>query len=41
MGSVDLKDLDRCPDMVLKIAGMAASNAAHLARLLKADPYPD
>lgn len=40
MGSVDFKDLDHCPDKVRKTADMLAGNAAHLARLLKADPYP-
>lgn len=40
MGSVDFKDLDETPDNVSKTAKMVAGNAAHLARLLKADPYP-
>lgn len=40
MGSTDFKDLDRVPDKVAQTAAMLASNAAHLARLLKADAYP-
>lgn len=40
MGSVDFKDLDEVPDKVSGTISMAASNAAHLARLLKAQPYP-
>lgn len=40
MGSTDFKDLDETPEMVTKTAGMVAGNAAHLARLLKADPFP-
>ena len=40
MGSTDFKDLDKTPEKVLKTAKMVAGNAAHLARLLKAEPYP-
>lgn len=40
MGSVDFKDLKKTPDKVTETAAMAASNAAHLAGLLNAKPYP-
>lgn len=40
MGSTDFKDLDPVPDKVDQTAGMVASNAAHLAGLLKQHPYP-
>jgi len=40
MGSVDFKDLDQTPEKVTKTAKMVAANAAHLAGLLKATPYP-
>ena len=40
MGSVDFKDLDHRPQKVSQTAKMVAANAAHLARLLKAEPYP-
>ncbi|MET1755258.1 NAD(P)H-dependent oxidoreductase [Novosphingobium sp. RD2P27] len=40
MSSTDFKDLPSTPDKVTKTAGMVASNAAHLAGLLKAAPYP-
>ncbi len=40
MGSVDYKDLDRTPGKVGDTIKTIASNAAHLARLLKATPYP-
>lgn len=40
MGSVDFKDLDETPEKVVKTAKMVASNAAHLAGLLKDKPYP-
>ncbi|KQT33477.1 flavodoxin [Sphingomonas sp. Leaf412] len=39
-GSVDFKDLDETPEKVAKTAGMLATNAAHLARLLKDAPIP-
>ena len=40
MGSTDYKDLEKMPDKVKSTLDMAASNAAHLARLLKRDVYP-
>ncbi|MFS0736980.1 NAD(P)H-dependent oxidoreductase [Sphingomonas sp. 1P06PA] len=40
MGSVDFKDLDATPKKVSETAKMVAGNAAHLARLLKDEPYP-
>jgi multimeric flavodoxin WrbA len=40
MGDVDFKDLKSTPRAVTKTAKMVASNAAHLARLLKASPFP-
>lgn len=40
MGSTDYKDLGKVPEKVAQTLAMAASNAAHLARLLAADRYP-
>jgi len=40
MGKIDFKDLPELPDKVRSTAAMAASNAAHLAGLLNAHPYP-
>jgi multimeric flavodoxin WrbA len=40
MGSTDFKDLAECPEKVTETANMVASNAAHLAGLLKGAPYP-
>jgi multimeric flavodoxin WrbA len=40
MGGVDFQDLPKVPGKVAESAAMAASNAAHLAGLLKARPYP-
>ncbi|MFB0872768.1 MULTISPECIES: flavodoxin family protein [unclassified Sphingobium] len=40
MGSTDFKDLEKTPDKVLETARMVAGNAAHLAGLLKANPFP-
>ena len=40
MGDVDFRDLPNVPEIVEKAAAMAASNAAHLAALLKERPYP-
>ncbi|MGN6278989.1 MAG: flavodoxin family protein [Sphingomonas sp.] len=40
MGSTDFKDLKKTPDKVTETAKMVAGNAAHLASLLKAAPYP-
>jgi multimeric flavodoxin WrbA len=39
MQSTDLKDLEKVPDKVAQTARMLASSTAHLARLLKANPY--
>jgi multimeric flavodoxin WrbA len=39
MQSTDLKDLEKLPEKVTQTAAMVAANAAHLARLLKAQPY--
>jgi len=40
MSDVNYADLESVPDPVQEGIDMAASNAAHLARLLKRDPYP-
>ena len=40
MGEKDFKDLAKTPEKVTKTAAMVAGNAAHLAGLLKAQPYP-
>jgi multimeric flavodoxin WrbA len=40
MHKTDFKDLPRVPDAVAQGAAMLASNAAHLAHLLKRDEYP-
>lgn len=40
MGETDFKDLQKTPDKVTETAAMVAGNAAHLAKLLKAGPYP-
>ena len=40
MQKTDLKDLPEIPDTVTQAAAMLASNAAHLAGLLKLQPYP-
>lgn len=40
MGDVDFKDLEHTPRKVTETAKMLASNAAHLAKLLKDAPYP-
>ncbi len=40
MGSTDFKDLDATPDPVRETIRTVASNAVHLARLLRAQPYP-
>jgi len=40
MGSRDYLDLDETPEAVASTTATLASNAAHLARLLKNDPYP-
>ena len=40
MGSVDFNDLEDVPKKVAETVAMVAGNAAHLARLLKAEGYP-
>ena len=40
MHHIDFKDLAHRPRKVTQTAQMVAANAAHLARLLKAKPYP-
>lgn len=40
MQKTDFQDLDVVPEAVASTARMLASNTAHLARLLKAQPYP-
>ncbi len=40
MGSTDYKDLPTIPDKVQQTLDMAASNAAHLAGLLKREQFP-
>jgi multimeric flavodoxin WrbA len=40
MGSVDFKDLPATPPKVAETAKMVAANAAHLAKLLKDNPFP-
>lgn len=40
MGNANFVDLEHRPRMVSKTAAMVAANAAHLAGLLKASPYP-
>lgn len=40
MQKTDFKDLPQTPDAVAQAAAMLASNTAHLARLLKDQPYP-
>ena len=40
MGSTDYKDLDEPPETVTRTITDVARNAAHLARLLQANPYP-
>ena len=40
MGSTDFIDLKEVPEKVDQTAAMVARNAAHLAKLLKAAPYP-
>ena len=40
MHSTDFKDLKKTPQKVTETAKMVASNAAHLAKLLKDAPYP-
>ncbi len=40
MAKTDFKDLSQIPDKVQQTAAMVASNAAHLAALLRERPYP-
>lgn len=40
MPGTDYKDLEAPPDAVSSQTNLVASNAAHLARLLQANPYP-
>jgi multimeric flavodoxin WrbA len=40
MGSTDFKDLKTTPEKVAETAKMVATNAVHLAGLLKATPFP-
>ncbi|AGF71369.1 flavodoxin family protein [Corynebacterium halotolerans] len=40
MQSVDYQDLDEVPEPVASTTAGAARNAVHLARLLRAEPYP-
>jgi multimeric flavodoxin WrbA len=40
MQKTDFQDLDEVPESVASTARMLASNAAHLAMLLKREPYP-
>lgn len=40
MGSTDYKDLDKIPKKITQTIATLASNAAHLARVLKENPYP-
>ncbi|RZJ44903.1 MAG: flavodoxin family protein [Brevundimonas sp.] len=40
MQNVDFKDLKHTPEKVTKTTKMVAANAAHLASLLKANPFP-
>ena len=40
MGDIDFKDLKKTPAKVIETAAMAASCTAHLADLLKDNPYP-
>ena len=40
MNTVDYQDLDDVPEQVKSTTATLASNAAHLARLLRANPYP-
>lgn len=40
MTGTDYKDLDETPEATASATASAAANAAHLARLLRANPYP-
>lgn len=41
MQAVDYQDLEQKPDKTKQTTKTAAANTAHLARLLRAQPYPD
>ena len=41
MQAKDFRDLESVPDVVTRSVTMAAGNAAHLAAVLKASPYPE
>ncbi len=40
MNKVDFRELRETPEMVANANKSLAANVAHLARLLKANPYP-
>jgi predicted CoA-binding protein len=40
MGSTDYKDLDEIPEKVAETLADVARNTTHLARILKASPFP-
>lgn len=40
MQKVDYQDLDEVPEIIASTTAGAARNAAHLTRILRADPYP-
>jgi multimeric flavodoxin WrbA len=40
MAKTDFQDLSQIPDKVAQTAAVAAANAAHLAALLRREPYP-
>lgn len=40
MGGTDYKDLDETPEKVASATAMAVATSTHLARVLRADPYP-
>jgi hypothetical protein len=40
MQGKDFKDLDEVPDVVVKSMRQLVGNAAHLARVLRENPYP-
>lgn len=40
MHTTDYQDLQQTPEVTANATGIAIRNAAHLARLLKASPYP-
>ncbi|MBA2496518.1 MAG: NAD(P)H-dependent oxidoreductase [Acidimicrobiia bacterium] len=40
MGATDYRELDETPEKVASATAMAVATTAHLARVLRADPYP-